>query len=428
MLGGLAHGETLEQAVSSALAEHPSIDVASASYKAAQEEKEIQSSNYYPELEASVTAGRVYQDNATSRGLSVDRGAAYSNYGEGALALRQTIFDSGETKNKVQAADARMKSQEINITDTQERICLRIVMAYLDVMRSREAIKLLEEHKVKIKDYESRIRSQVEEGLADESEIQQAMDVVTILDGIKADYEGQNLSAISDYSEAVGHEPDQEMVKPLDISALLPADMPKAVEMALSAHPAIIAAQKESDATSKEIEVQRAGFFPDVTGELSYMKSDKKDVIGGEVEDGRAVVRMNWNFSTGGKQISAVNQAKYQHAQASAKIEELKRQVERDVYKSYAEYHTYARKLDLSKERVKANSKMVSTYQTQFEGSKTSLLNLMKVESQMYSTRLDAMNNEFGLLRAAYTVMASMGRLKSVLVASQTAGSGDAEK
>ncbi len=416
-----AHAETLPEAVQSALSSHPALEVAAAQYEAAQKDKDIRESDYYPEISASATFGRVYQDNATSRGLNVDRGAGYSGYGEGTLALRQNLFDGFETKNRVEAAQARMASYENNIVDVQERLVFRVASSYLDVMRSREALELLKEQQASMSSYHERIVAMVEEGLADETEKQQAEDVVMVMKALVNDYEGSLRKAESDFAEVTGHAPDDSLIKPVSLASALPQDIDAALSAALESHPAIGSARKESDAAAFDVEAEEAGYLPDVTGEMSYLKSDKRDLIGGEVEDARAVLRMNWKFATGGEQKSAIERSRAQQREALAKVEELKRTLERTVRQSYADYATIKRKNALAAERVDLNENLLENYNLQFESARVNLLHLMRAESQLYKARLDRADSGFNLIVSEYALLASLGSLKNNLLSDAVA-------
>ena len=416
-----ASAETLPEAVQAALGSHPAIEVASAQYEAAQKDKDMKESDYYPELSASATFGRVYQDNATSRGLSVDRGAGYSGYGEGTLSLRQNLFDGFETKNRVEAAQARMASYENNIVDVQERLVFRVASSYLDVMRSREALELLKEQQASMSSYHERIVAMVEEGLADETEKQQAQDVVMVMKALVNDYEGSLHKAESDFAEVTGHAPEASLVKPVSLSSALPQVIEAALGSVMESHPAILSARKESDAAGFDVEAEQAGYLPDLTGELSYLKSDKRDLIGGEIEDARAVVRMNWRFATGGEQKSAIERSRAQQRVAQAKVEELKRSLEKTIRQSYADYNTVKHKHTLAGERVDLNENLLKNYNLQFESARVNLLHLMRAESQLYKARLDHTDSGFNLIMSEYALLASLGSLKSNLLSDAVA-------
>ena len=178
-----AQAESLESAVLAAFENHPSVASARALVDAAGAEKKAEQSSYFPSISASATAGRIFADNITTRGFDNVRGEGYSGFGEGTISARQMIFDGFETKNRVSAAEARINSADMGVMDARERLALRATESYLDLLRARSGVQMLEQHRVKVSDYLERIKIAVDNGAADESEYQLARDVKVILDG-----------------------------------------------------------------------------------------------------------------------------------------------------------------------------------------------------------------------------------------------------
>ncbi len=408
--------QELRDVVVFALENHPAVEGAQLGYKAAMHEKSAERSRYYPEISTRVTAGRVYQDNATSRGLDVTRGAAYSGLAEGSIALRQTLFDGLERRNRVDAADARMKSLDYALLDVEGTLTYRIAQSYIDILRLRSALRLLEAQAAQIIDYDRRIGEMVEEGVADEAELQQSKDVAMIIEGVRVDYEGQLAAAEAIYMEASGQAVPESTHIPRSLQIFIDSDIEAALRVAKEKHPVLQSAEMDSEATRHQVEVEEARLYPDIDGELSYLKADKRDVIGGESVDGRAVIHMNWNFSTGGGGLSSVRQKRYEHSEALAHSEALEGEIERDVYQAYAHYNTFKRKLSLSEDRVALNEKLLEAYKAQFEGARISLLSLMRAESQLFNARLEESDNKYYLLSSEYALLSSLGRLKDILM------------
>lgn len=410
-----ANAETLESAVAAALTNHPSIEAAQAGLGVAEKEWREQFSEYFPEVSFSATGGRMYGDNATSRGLSVTRGAGYSYLGEGSITMRQRIFDGMETIHRVEAAEAREMQALANVLDVGETLSLRTAQAYIDVMRARTGLNLLLDHQKKVTEYLDRIAGMVDDGAADEAELQQARDVAVILEGIINDYQGQLRAAEARYAELTGYIPEADMERPVPSLDLIPEQAESALSFAQSSHPAILRAELESKAMGYEAEAQSSSLLPEIDGEVSYFKSSKRDLIGGETVDARAVLTANWGFSLGGAELASVERTKYAHREALARMNDLKRQIERDVRLAYSEYKTASRQLELLAQRSKLNEGLFETYKTQFEGAMITQLQLMQMENQLFTTRLERLNGEYRLMLAQYGVLASMGRLQESL-------------
>ena len=410
-----AHGETLEQAVETALNNHPSIAAAFAGRSAAQDVQVEKRSAYFPELNVNAATGRVYGDNSTSRGLTVDRGAGYSWNHEVGFTVRQMIYDGNETSNRVNAAAARAESAAINVLDIRENLALRAALAYLDVLRNREAVAMIRDHAGKISDYRARIGKMVEEGVADESLSVQAHDIQNQLDATLADVEGQLNQAIAEYGEIVGPAVIMEMTRPKPLLDVIPPDVEEAVMAARESHPAILAARLEGQAAQHDTKAERGVLYPDISGEVSMYKKDLADIIGGEVVDDRALVRMNWEFATGGAQAAKIRQSLHNEAETKARMDELAGQLEREIRKSYAEMNAAKQRMIVGQDRVKVSADLVSAYQKQFEVAKVNLLNLLQVENTRFIAEMGVLNADYRYQSAQYSVLANAGRLQDAL-------------
>jgi len=412
-----SYAETLPEAVAVALANHPATQGAEARYEAAKQQRKAATSGYFPELSVSTTAGRVYADNSTSRGLSVTRGAGYSGLWEGSVTARQMIFDGMSTQSQVQAAKASEKSAELSITDVQEGLALRTVQTYLNLMRAKAGLDMLTTQEENVQNYLSRIQTMLNDGASDEAELQQARDVLQILENYKTDYAGQAKTLESDYLELTGRLPESALSVPVFPADAIPKTIEEAIALAKKSHPMLQAAGFDAQAAQQNVRAEKATLYPDVNAELSYDKTDKRDLIGGESTDEKAVVRMSWNLETGGGQLARIREKTFEQKAAQSHEQELARSVERGVRQAYAEHQTAWDQLKIQEQRVDLNNKLLEAYKTQFEGTKITLLQLMQADNQSLITKLEKMNAGNRVVLAQYGILAAMGRLQDSLKA-----------
>lgn len=415
LLASPGRAELLGQAVEAALNHHPSVEAAIANRDAFEYEREEQWANHFPSLNIRGAGGRIYGDNSTSRGLTVTRGAAYSYLWEGAVTLTQPLFNGFETFNRVDAAEMRRASASFNIADIRENLALQTTIAYLDVLRTREALEQLNVHKGKLADYQARIQNMVDEGAADASMVVQARDIKLQLESTIADIEGQLRTANARYAEFVGRLPDDPMEKPVPRLDMLPDDLNSAVTFAKANHPSVKAARFTEKALGTEAEAEKQFYYPDVNGELSYLKRDQEDVIGGEVIDAKAVVRLNWDLSLAGGQFARARKAEKRHFEGRAQRAELERAIERDIRTAFSELKTARARLELQRDRVKINENLFENYEAQFNGARVNLLQLLQADNALFNTRLAQINGEYELLASQFALLASMGRLQEAL-------------
>ncbi len=410
-----AAAESLNDAVASALAGSPSIEAAQAGRDALGQDAREKQSDYFPQLSLEAIGGRIYGDNATSRGLSVTRGAGYSGYGEGSVTLTQPIFNGFQTNDRVHAATARRDSADYGVANTREELALRTALAYLDVARGQESIRRIKAYGKTLDSYVARIRKMVKEGGADASLGQQADDIRRQLENTLVSSEGQLQSAIATYNELTGHLPDGRLEKPVPPMDIIPDDVADAKSYARDHHPSLKAAALNEKAADMDRKAEQASYFPTLNGQLSYLKSDEKDLLGGELVDARAVLKMDWNYAVGGAEQARVRKTIYQREQSRAQHEDLDRQIARRIEVAYSDNRTAEQESNIQRQRVKLNEGLFTTQKQQFEGGKVNLLQLEQTDNSLFNARVALMNDEYKALAAKYTILASMGRLQEAM-------------
>jgi adhesin transport system outer membrane protein len=407
--------ETLPQAVGAALNTHPTLEQAMAVQQSARESVTEEKSAYYPKLSASTAVGRVYGDNATSRGLSVDRGSGYSWLWEGSLGVNQMIFDGFRTERLVGAAKARQDGAVASLQDVRETLALQTALSYLNVLRARDSLSSVQGYLSILDDYRNRISAMVDEGAADDAELQQANEIRLEVENLIASFSGQLRIAEAEYARLTGHLPDETLVRPLDIVTSLPATAGEAVSLAWTQHPQVQRSNQDIIASGFSADAEKSSLYPTVTGELSAYAKDVDDLIGGEVKDHRALVRASWEISTGGAELARIRRAKQDYISSKAKKSDVLRGLEAAIRTAYADLTSNADQKRILTERLNANEKLKQTYNVQFEGAKVRILQLLQVENQVLNAKLDLMNADYRHLAAQYSVLGSMGRLQSQL-------------
>lgn len=410
-----ANAETLADAVEATLNYHPSVEAAIANRDASHFERSEKVSGFFPTVNARAAGGRIYGDNSTSRGLSVTRGAGYSYMWEGSVSVTQPLFNGFETMRRLDAADARREAARVNVADVRENLALRTVIAYLDVLKSRETLAKLRAQLKTVEDYRGRIRKMVDSGAADETMAVQARDIQVQLENTIANTEGQLLLANAGYREMTGHEPDESMTFP-DLKAIVfPASVEEAVVQGTQNHPVLQVAVHEEEAQSYDARAESGPLYPDVNGELSYLKRDQDDVIGGEAIDARALVRVNWSFDVGGAQISRMRAQNERYIESKAQRRELERQLEKEIRAAWTEMQTAKSQQKLLEERVALNTDLLETSKTQFEGAVVNLLQLMQADNALFNAKMALLNGKYRLASSQFSALANIGGLQDTL-------------
>lgn len=408
--------ETLDEAIVYAVANHPSVKAADAGRDAAFETVREQRAAYFPDVSLGAAAGRIYANNTTTRGLTVTRGAGYSWFGEGSANITQTVYDWSQTSNRVNAARARHLSADATVEERKAAIAYQAAQAYIQMLRALALRQKAELNLQTAEDYMARIETLVNDGGADESELSRAKDVVTMGRNTLIRFEADYQIAMASYIEAVGRMPEGELSEPSFDLGQVPDDIDRAIEYALSHNPQIAAAAYEAKAAGYDIKSAKADILPKLNAELSYLKRDQRDVIGGESEDGRALLRMTWDYSVGGAQLAAQRRTANLAEEAAMNREALKRVIMRDVRVAWAGLEMAQRQKDNEARRLKAAQATLATYKEQYTGAQKTVLDLMQADAQVFNADIAHTNMYYSELDAAFALATTLGLLREATV------------
>lgn len=410
---GASRAETLPEAVQSAITAHPSVKEAFAVQQSLHQETRKERSRYFPTITASTAVGRVYGDNATSRGLSVERGAGYSNLWEGSAGINQLLFDGFKTSYMVNASRAREQAAEASLHEVRNILSLETALSYLKVSKSRESLNLLKKYQSELENYKTRIASMLSEGGSDKAEEQEAELVMLQLQNLLAGLEGQMQRAEAEYKQLTGHMPPAQLSLPNELAGLpkTPAD---ALNQAAHSYPQLLVEQKKMKAAELTLAAQKSALYPDLTAEVSMYQKDVDDLIGGEVEDNRALVRASWDLSTGGAEFADIRKAKYDYAQAEEHKKQVILKMEEAIYTTYADMSSSDAQREILTRKVTSEQELLEAKRLQFEGGKVRIIQLLQSENSLLKSRLDLLEAQYRFLASQYSVLASMGRMAQV--------------
>jgi len=411
-----AHSETLQEAVQKALTTHPALERANLNTEIAKEGITEQRSEFFPKLSASVSGGRLYGDNATSRGLSVTRGAGYSWLWEGNAAVNQMVFDWNQTSNRVDSAAAQRMSALHDLEDTKQSFAYQAVQNYIALYRSDILYQAAQANLKDMTSYRKRLLKLVEGGGADEAAASRARDMVLAAENALIGAKGQKLAAMAGYIEVMGEEPKTDLVKPpMPFTINDDEDLDSLIDKIQSHHPQIRSVREQIEALDYKATAEQKEILPKVNSELSYTKRDQKDIIGGESLDARAMLRLNWNLETGGAQLARTQKARLQENEAHTRLEELRRALGKNIRIAMAGLEIAREQRDIQQKRYDELKQTLKTYKQQFEASKRTLLDVAQTQAQVFAAQNDYLTAEYALLEAAYGFLTSQGSITDAI-------------
>lgn len=406
----LSQAASLSDSVSQAVSSHPMVEAGKAAQSAAWQGVRERRADFFPVISANARAGRINQDDDTTRANT--GGDAWSWVGEGGVTLTQPIYTGFSAVNRSAAAKDRYDAAINDLTGTAEDITLRAARAHLNLMRTRELLDIASKYLSSIQERRDSIKLMVSEGAADEAEELQAEEVLMAARTTRLGYEEAFRQAEADYIQVTGAAPEDtlEFGAP-SWDAAIPATVDEAIVSAAKTSPRLKSADNIVRAMGHDANAEKGSIMPRLDAEVSYLEKDQDDDLGGELASGVAQLKMSWNFSTGGGQFARVNKSLDMQREARAKRTDTLRTIERDVRQKFTSMNIVDEQFGLFTDRESAAEKILNNYLSQFEGGKQTNLQIINAHARLFDARTARTDAYYRRLLSRFELLSAMGTL-----------------
>jgi outer membrane protein TolC len=409
-----AQGATLTDSVTSALQGHPQITAKKAAVDAAQDAVREQKSVFFPVVGVNGRFGRSRENTDTTRAFT--GGAATSWVGEGNVVVTEPVFAGFSNVNRLEAARDRAHAAQYDYVGSTDDVAMRAARAHLNLMRTRELLNDARRYMDSIQGRKNSIDLMVKEGAADKSELLQAQELLMAARNTRFGYEESFRQAEADYIAVTGGLPPKTLeFGPPAWDRLIPRTVEQAIAEAVAGNPLLKSADSLVSALGNEADATRGTLIPRLDAEVSATRRDQHEELGGELENMQGMMRLSWNFATGGGQIARVDRDRSAQREAFARRDDLLRTVEHDVRQRFTSMLIVDQQFDLLRERERTGESLLNNLTSQYEGGKQTNLQLIYANSRLFDARAARTDAYYRRLLARFELLNAMGKLRAAL-------------
>ena len=393
-----AQAETLREAVSIALGQHPQVLGARRNAEAILHEvtgaANAMNTRFGVIAEPSV---------GYTRGQGRDRRSGDL----GAQAIKP-IYDGGRTDNETDRQRARLSSANYSTEASRDDIALRVADAYIEVAKQQQLAELAHDYVDGIAALQRRVQEivRIDKGrgydlLQTDSRLAQAR--LTL-----ADREGQLAEAREALAQLVGQpigsvtstEPPGEPIRSLQDAMDL-----------LNMHPSILARRAEVTAARKAAAVADAWTKPTIN--LRARVTSPRDFDGKRKWFGGYDLGLvtDWSPFDGGVGAATAAAANAQVLTAEEAVASTRRVLQTDVARHWTQIQSRVGRVGTRAELVESTRQVRAAYWEQFQIGKRSIIDLLNAENEIYAARLGAATEHAELTQARYRLLGATGQL-----------------
>ncbi|MBC3375707.1 TolC family outer membrane protein [Pseudomonas sp. SWRI92] len=409
LAASFVQAQTLPQAMQQALDVHPEIQAGVNSRLAADYQLKAAKGGYLPRVDLAAGYGREGTDSVTTRSGSNNHWETL-NRSESSLRLSQMVFDGFATSSEVGRQQANVNARAYSLLDASERTGLTVAQVYLDVLTRREFVRLAEEN---LKSHErifDQIKLRTSRGVGSGADLDQAEARMAQARNNLITEQTNLADAETNYLSAVGQLPDQ-LERPVDFLALLPANLTEARAQMLENSPVLRSAEADIAAAEQQYEAAKSSFYPRFDAELGRTADNDLDGQNGHNNEWQAMLRMRFNLYAGGSNKADLESKSYLSNQALDIRNNALRQLNEELGLAWNALNNANAQVPIAQQYVDRSANVRTAYQKQFSLGERTLLDLLDSENELFSAsrRLAEIKNV--QLFTQYRIKATMGQL-----------------
>ena len=399
MIAVSAHGQSLSDSLSAALANYPKIRVLESRVQIEQDKLSSEKVNLRPQLSLSMRGGE--ESFGDSKGIQV-----YGETGSAALQGRQLLFDGGNTKHRITEAQANLRTSEESLRRVREEIALELATTYVNVIKYQRLVSLAQQSVYLHQDALDKIEQKFEAGAGPKADVILVKARLAMSEATLESRKRQLNTASNTFLKLTGNYPEQLSEPEFPVWAL-----PESIdEVTFESNPSVRAAHSELQATYSRRKVAQSAFRPRLNFVLEgdAAESDRYEHL---QEDAMALVTLSYNIFDGGRRRSEIRRANSQIDEADWQLRNTLVETETLFANAWEELSSIEERIQLLRTHRDAMESVVEAYHEQFELGKRPLINLLDVENELSSARASVEEERLNRLQAAYRLLSATGTL-----------------
>ncbi|NJO53635.1 MAG: TolC family outer membrane protein [Bacteroidales bacterium] len=415
-LAGEVQAQTLESALAQAYRTNPTLNSQRAGVRAVDENVPQALSGYRPRITGTADIGDQSLTTKTWTNTTPPRSTVTNrdnlNPGGYGLTLSQTVYNGGQTTNRVRQAEAQVIQARETLRNSEQNVLLDGVTAYMNVLRDTAIVTLRQQNVAALEEQLRATRDRFQVGEVTRTDVAQAEARLAGAQSLLLSANARLQTSRAQYREVIGSEPGR-LVPGRPIDKLLPASLEAAVASGLSRHPAIEAAKNGADAAMLEVKVAEGSLLPIVTLEASYLRrfdgsSQLEDSMTAQV-----VGRLTVPIYQGGSEYATIRQAKETLGQKRLDVDVSREQVRAAIVQSWGELQAAKAQIEAEQTQVRANEIALEGVREEARVGQRTTLDVLNAQTELVNSQVALVVAQRDRVVASYSVLSGIGRLSA---------------
>lgn len=376
---------TLVELTDLALRRNPQTRLAWAALRASEAGVELARAGYWPQIDATLSAQRNRALNFS--GLPSNTQTRYG----ASVSLSYLLWDFGSRSGLLDQAKFELASAQLSQNQTVQDVILQVEQAYYLVLGLQAVV---EANRQSLHDAETNLSAAQDRKTSGLATVGDIYNLEAALAGVKLalqQSEGQLAVARGQLATAVGDSPDTLL--PLagweeeDVAPLIPSQsVADLLATARGARPELLAAKAREQAAAANIDVTRGRGLPNLNFDAVAGQTHVVDV--GDSSQFNALLSLNIPLFAGFGDRAALKQAEALRDTARATSDDLRGQVELQVWQAYQNLRTAGVTVDTSAAQLRSAQQAMEVSNARYKSGLNTILDVLSAQTALANARV----------------------------------------
>ena len=407
---------TLIQLTDLALRRNPRTRLGWAAIRASEAGVELARAGYWPQIAAALTGQRYRALNFSGQPANIQ-----TRYGA-SVSLSYLLWDFGARSGTLDQGKFELASARLSQDQIVQDVILQVEQAYYQVLGLQAVVEVNRQSLQDARTNLSAAQDRRASGLATVGDVYKAGAALSGSRLALQQAEGQLASARGALATAIGESPDTSLTLAAwdDRPAHeMPAqNVESLMEDARNARPELLAAKAQEQAAAAKLAATRGSGMPTLNFDANAGRTRVRDV--GDSSQFSTQLTLNIPLFAGFGDRAAIHQAEAQLDSARANNDDLRSQVELQVWQAYQNLRTAAATLDSSAAQLKSAALAADVSNARYKSGLETILDVLSTQTTLANARVQQVQARLDWAAARTALGHAVGGLQMNAIAPAT--------
>lgn len=374
-------------------------------------------SGYRPQIFGSAFIGtqwsetRIDSGNAALLGVNNIGNSRTDPSGVG-ITISQTIYNGLATANSVRSAESQVRGQRELLRNTEQLVLLDASTAYMNVLQNSALVELQKQNLQALREELRAARDRFAVGEITRTDVAQAEASVANAQSELALAESNLNTSNAVFVQVTGLQPTKlSPGRPID--GLLAKTQAQAIELGLSRHPAVKAAEFAVDAALSNVKVAEAALSPSLTLNGSASSNYNSTAQSERQTAASATLNLTVPIYQGGAEFATIRQRKETLGQMRIEVDVNRDQVRANIVQFWGALVAAKAAIESAQASVAANEIALRGVREEWRVGQRTTLDVLNAQTALFNSRASLVIAQRDRVVASYSVLSASGELSA---------------